>query len=77
MGLVERAEFLKRHASRPDPFAMPYLLAAATASAAGWLSDAALRPIAGVAASLVLSLVLSSVAFVIAKRFFEDLRGGR
>ena len=74
---VEQAEFLKRHASHSDPIAMPYLLAAATASAAGWLSDAAVRPIAGVSGSMVFSPVVSSVAFLFAKRFFGDLRGGR
>jgi hypothetical protein len=56
---------------------MPYLLAAAAASAAGWLSDAAVGPVAGTAGSMVLSLVVSSVVFLFAKRFFEDLRGGR
>jgi hypothetical protein len=56
---------------------MPYLFAAAAASVAGWLSDAVVRPIAGVAGSMALSLVVSSVAFLFAKRFFEDLRDGR
>ena len=56
---------------------MPYLLAAAAASAAGWLSDTAIGSVAGVVGSMVLSLVVSSVVFVLAKRFFEDLRDGR
>jgi hypothetical protein len=55
---------------------MPTLLAAAAASAAGWLSDAAVRPVAGLAASLVTSLVLSSLVFVFVKRYFQALRGG-
>jgi len=56
---------------------VPTLLAIAAASAAGWLSDGATRPILGVAGSMVSSLVVSSVAYLLAKRFFEDLRGDR
>ena len=67
----------KARRESPDLFRMPYLLAAAAASAAGWLSDAAVGPVAGTAGSMVLSLVVSSVVFLFAKRFFEDLRGGR
>jgi hypothetical protein len=68
---------LKHDARRPDPSGMPYLLALGTASAAGWLSDVVIRPVAGVAGSMVLSLVLSSIVFLHAKRYFEELRGGR
>ena len=56
---------------------MPTLLAVAAASAVGWLSESAVRPIAGLAASALVSFVVSAVVFVIAKRFFGDLRGGR
>ena len=55
---------------------MPGLLAAIVASAAGWLSDAAVRPVLGTAGSMTLSLVLSSVVFLTAKRWFEALRDG-
>ncbi len=56
---------------------MPTLIATAVASAAGWLSDAAFRPVAGLGASMVLSLVVSSAVFLFAKRFLENLRDGR
>ena len=56
---------------------MPTFLAMTAASAAGWLSESAVRPVTGVEGSMVLSLVVSSVVFLIAKRFFEDLRDGR
>ena len=56
---------------------MPTLLATVAASAAGWLSDSAVRPWAGTAASTVLSLVVSTVVFLFAKRFLADLRDGR
>lgn len=56
---------------------MPTLLAAAAASVAGWAVAATTRPIAGAAGALLASFVLSSVVFVVAKRFFAELRGGR
>ena len=55
---------------------MPTLLAAAVASAAGWILDAVVGPVAGTAASLGVGLVASSVIFVLAKRFFAELRDG-
>ena len=76
-GGESRRVALKRDVSRPDLFGMPYLLAAVAAWAAGLLSDTAVSPVAGAAGSMVLSLVVSSVVFVFAKRFFADLRGGR
>jgi hypothetical protein len=47
------------------------------ASAAGWISDGAARPVLGVAGSMIASLVVSSVVYLMAKRFLDDLRGGR
>jgi hypothetical protein len=55
---------------------MPTFLAAAAASAAGWITESVVRPIAGSAASMTVSLVASAVVFLLAKRFFVDLRGG-
>jgi hypothetical protein len=56
---------------------MPTLLATAVASAAGWIVGAVARPVAGAAGSMTVSLVLSSVVFLIARRYFADLRDGR
>jgi hypothetical protein len=56
---------------------MPTLLAAVAASAAGWLSGRAIRSVAGLGASLLTSLVVSSIVFVIAKRLLGNLRAGR
>jgi len=56
---------------------MPTLLAAAVASGTGWICDAVTRPVIGLAGSLVVGLVASSVVFLLARRFFDDLRGGR
>lgn len=56
---------------------MPSLLAAAAASVAGWAIAAATQSIAGTAGALLASFVLSSVVFVVARRFFAELRGNR
>lgn len=56
---------------------MPTLLAAVIASGAGWLCDAVTRPAIGLAGSLLVGLVASSVVFLFAKRFLADLRDGR
>jgi hypothetical protein len=56
---------------------MPSLLAAAVASAAGWVVAAVARPVAGTAGSMTVSLVLSSVVFLVARRHFAELRGDR
>jgi hypothetical protein len=68
---------LKPRASRPDPWEVPTLLAIAAASAAGWISDGATRPVLGLAGSMIASLVVSSAVYLMTKRFFDDLRGGR
>jgi hypothetical protein len=49
----------------------------AAASAAGWISDGATRPVLGLTGSMIASLVVSSVVYLMAKRFLDDLRGGR
>jgi hypothetical protein len=56
---------------------MPTVIAALAASAAGWISDGAVRPMAGTATSMVVGLVVSTLVFLRARRFFEDLRDGR
>lgn len=56
---------------------MPSLLAAVVASAAGWVVSALARPVAGAAGSMTASLVLSSVVFLVARRYFAELRGDR
>jgi len=56
---------------------MPTLLAMVAASAAGWFSESAVRPLVGLAGSMASSLVVSTLVFVYAKRFLEDLRDGR
>jgi len=60
-----------------DRDAMPTLLATAVASAAGWVVASVARPVAGAAGSITASLVLSSVVFLVARRYFAELRGDR
>jgi hypothetical protein len=55
---------------------MPTFVAAVLASVAGWIAASAIRPVAGDAASLLVSLVLSSVTFLFAKRVVTELRDG-
>ena len=55
---------------------MPTFLAMLVASLAGWLVEGPVRASLGPAASMASSLLVATVAFFFAKRFFSDLRGG-
>lgn len=54
---------------------MPYLLAMAVATLAAWLVDDAVRPVTGTVGSMAVGTVVAAVAFFVARRFLEDLRG--
>ncbi len=54
---------------------MPSLAAGLLASVAGWMIDEFVQPILGVGARVVLSLVCSTVIFVVARRWLRQLRG--
>lgn len=68
---------LKHRPGLPDSWGMPTLLAIASASAAGWFSESALRPLIGGAGAMLASLVASTLVYLYAKHFFVDLRDGR
>ena len=51
------------------------LCASMVASLAGWLVDAPVRSVLGPVPSTVVSLLVSTVAFFVAKRVLADLRG--
>ena len=54
---------------------MPSLAAGLVASVAGWMLDGVLQPFLGVGARAVLSLVCSTVIFLVARRKLMGLRG--
>jgi hypothetical protein len=54
---------------------VPSLAAGLVASVAGWLIDDVVHPYMGVGARVVLSLVCSTVIFVVARRWLRQLRG--
>ena len=54
---------------------MPTFIAMLIASLAGWLVEAPIRAIFGAPTSLMVSLLLSTVVFFLAKRFVSDVRG--
>lgn len=54
---------------------MPTLTAILAASVAGWFVEDLVRAVAGPVASIVVSLIVSAVAFFFAKRILTDLRG--
>ena len=55
---------------------MPNIAAMLAASLIGWLVEPPVRAVAGAGASIATSLLVSAVAFAIAKRWLSDLRGG-
>lgn len=55
---------------------MPTLGAALIASVAGWLIDGLFRPFFGASTTLVLSLLGSTVIYVLVRRWLLALRGG-
>jgi len=53
-----------------------YIGAALVASLVGWIIDTLLQPYLGTGATLMLSFVVSSVAFFMARRWLDELRDG-
>jgi len=54
---------------------VPSLAAGLVASLAGWMIDDVVQPYLGAGATLVLSLVCSTVIFFVARKWLIDLRG--
>jgi hypothetical protein len=54
---------------------LPALAAGLVASLAGWMIDDLLAPYVGAGATLVLSLVASTLVFFYARRWLIELRG--
>lgn len=54
---------------------MPTLAAALVASVAGWVVDELLQSFLGTGTTLVVSLVCTTVIYVLARRWLIDLRG--
>jgi len=54
---------------------VPSLVAGLVASLAGWMIDDLLQPYLGTGATLVLSLVCSTLAFFVGRKWLIDLRG--
>jgi hypothetical protein len=54
---------------------VPSLGAAVVASVAGWVIASLVQPYLGTGAGLVLSFVLSTVAFFATRQWLRDLRG--
>lgn len=55
---------------------MSTLLAILVSAVVGWLVETSVRGLLGLGNSIVVSFVRSGVAFVFAKRFLLELRGG-
>jgi len=53
-----------------------YLGAVLVAIVVGWVVDALFQPYLGTGATLILSFVISTVAFFMARRWLNDLRHG-
>ena len=51
-------------------------MAMVASSVLAWLLDSALRDVAGASVSMLLTTLVSGAAFLYAKRFLSDLRGG-
>jgi hypothetical protein len=60
---------------KPGEDELPSLGAGLVASLAGWMIDDLLQPYLGVGATLVLSLVASTLIFFYARRWLTHLRG--
>jgi hypothetical protein len=54
---------------------VPSLVAGLVASLAGWMIDDLLQPYLGTSATLVLSLVSSTLVFFVGRKWLIDLRG--
>jgi hypothetical protein len=55
---------------------MPTFLAMLVSAFVGWLVEGPVRAVLGLFGSFVVSFFVSGVAFVFAKRFLLELRGG-
>ena len=55
---------------------MTYIGAALVAMVVGWVTDALFQPYLGTAATLILSFVISTVAFFMVRRWLNELRNG-
>jgi uncharacterized protein YybS (DUF2232 family) len=53
-----------------------YIAAGLVAFMVGWVVDALLQPYLGPGATLILSMVISTVAFFMARRWLNELRRG-
>jgi len=60
---------------QPQEEAVPSLAAGAVASLAGWILDDVFQPYLGLGATLVFSLVASTLIFVYVRRWLVELRG--
>lgn len=56
---------------------VPGVVAMCIASLAGWLVEGPVRAVLGPVASVSVSLLVSTVAFFVARRLVQDLRDGR
>ena len=54
---------------------MPSLVAGLVASLAGWMIDDLLQPYLGMGATLLLSLVCSTLVFFVGRKWLRDMRG--
>ena len=55
---------------------MTYIAAGLVAFMVGWVIDALLQPYLGSGVTLILSFVISTVAFFMARRWLNELRHG-
>ena len=55
---------------------MVYIGAGLVASLVGWVFDDLVQPFLGLGPTLLLSFVLSTVVFFVARRWLTELRGG-
>jgi len=55
---------------------MTYIAAGLAAFVVGWVIDALLQPYLGTGATLILSFVISTGAFFMARRWLNELRHG-
>ena len=55
---------------------MTYIAAGLLAIMVGWITDALFQPYLGTAATWILSFVISTVAFFMARRWLNELRNG-
>jgi hypothetical protein len=60
---------------QPQEVPVPSLAAGLVASLAGWMIDDVVQPYLGAGATLVLSLVCSTVIFFVARKWLIELRG--